>query len=85
MTPSAALATIQPALPAPNARLPPGSGRVLRPDPRGSRTDPFRSATEIERRYRSRYIPSQQFYFDTARPTDHADIIVHNDKPRRPA
>jgi hypothetical protein len=25
MTPSAALATIQPALPAPNARLPPGS------------------------------------------------------------
>lgn len=45
----------------------------------------FRSATEVERRYRNRYIPSQQFYFDTARPTDHADIIVHNDEPQQPA
>jgi uridine kinase len=45
----------------------------------------FRSATEVERRYRSRYIPSQQFYFDTARPTDHADIIVYNDEPQQPA
>jgi uridine kinase len=44
-----------------------------------------RSATEVERHYRSRYIPSQQFYFDTARPTDHADIIVHNDEPQQPA
>ncbi|MFG1815751.1 cytidylate kinase family protein [Kribbella sp. NPDC049174] len=44
-----------------------------------------RSATEVERRYRSRYIPSQQFYFDTVRPTDHADIIVHNDDPQHPA
>jgi uridine kinase len=45
----------------------------------------FGSATEVDRRYRSRYIPSQQFYFDTARPTDHADIIVHNDEPQQPA
>jgi uridine kinase len=45
----------------------------------------YGSATELERRYRSRYIPSQQFYFDTARPTDHADIIVHNDEPQQPA
>jgi uridine kinase len=45
---------------------------------------PFTSAAEVERRYRSRYIPSQQFYFDTARPTEHADIIVHNDEPRQP-
>jgi uridine kinase len=45
----------------------------------------FRSAAEVERRYRNRYIPSQQFYFDTARPTDHADIIVHNDEPQQPA
>jgi uridine kinase len=45
----------------------------------------YGSATEVERRYRSRYIPSQQFYFDTARPTDHADIIVHNDEPQQPA
>lgn len=46
---------------------------------------PFRSATEAERRYRSRYIPSQQFYFGTASPADHADIIVHNDEPQEPA
>ncbi|MFI6827877.1 cytidylate kinase family protein [Kribbella sp. NPDC050241] len=44
-----------------------------------------RSAAEVERRYRSRYMPSQQFYFDTVRPTDHADIVVHNDDPHRPA
>jgi uridine kinase len=30
-------------------------------------------------------MPSQQFYFDTARPAEHADIIVHNDDPRQPA
>ncbi len=45
----------------------------------------FGSATEVERRYRRRYIPAQQLYFDTARPTDHADIIVHNDEPQQPA
>jgi len=38
----------------------------------------------IERRWRERYIPSQQFYFATVRPMDHADIVVHNDEPRRP-
>jgi uridine kinase len=46
---------------------------------------PFRSATEVEQRYRSRYIPSQRFYFETIRPTEHADIIVYNDEPLRPA
>jgi len=45
----------------------------------------YGSASEVERRYRSRYIPSQLFYFDTARPTEHADIIVHNDDSQRPA
>ena len=39
---------------------------------------------EVERRWRERYIPAQQFYFDTVRPTDHADIIVHNDEPQQP-
>ncbi|MCG5436214.1 cytidylate kinase family protein [Micromonospora foliorum] len=39
---------------------------------------------DIERRWRERYIPSQQFYFATARPTQHADIVVHNDEPQRP-
>src|ERR1700722_4353324 len=43
------------------------------------------STAEVERRFRTRYIPAQQLYFATARPADHADIIVHNDQPRRPA
>ena len=42
------------------------------------------SAAEVERRFRTRYIPAQKLYFATARPADHADIIVHNDEPRRP-
>ena len=45
----------------------------------------FGSATEVERRHRERYRPSQQFYFDTVRPADHADMIVHNDQPHQPA
>jgi uridine kinase len=45
----------------------------------------FGSDTEVERRHRNRYIPGQQLYFDTARPTDHADIIVHHDGPQQPA
>ncbi|MFF0123199.1 cytidylate kinase family protein [Micromonospora arida] len=40
---------------------------------------------DIERRWRERYIPSQQLYFATTRPTRHADIVVHNDEPQRPA
>jgi uridine kinase len=43
------------------------------------------SIAEVERRFRDRYIPAQQLYFATVRPTDHADIIVHNDEPQRPA
>ena len=43
------------------------------------------SAADIERRWRERYIPSQQLYFATVRPTDHADIVVHNDKTQQPA
>jgi uridine kinase len=39
---------------------------------------------DVERRFRSRYLPSQQFYFDTVRPTDHADVLVRNDDPQRP-
>jgi uridine kinase len=46
---------------------------------------PLMSADEVEQRYRRRYLPSQQFYFETARPTEHADVIVYNDEPRRPA
>jgi uridine kinase len=43
------------------------------------------SITEVERRFRDRHIPAQQLYFTTVRPADHADIIVHNDEPYRPA
>ena len=43
------------------------------------------SATEVERRWRERYIPSQQLYFATVRPADHADIVVRNDEPEQPA
>jgi uridine kinase len=42
------------------------------------------SADDVERRWRERYIPSQQFYFATVRPTDHADILVYNDVFQRP-
>jgi len=45
----------------------------------------FGSAAEVERRYRDRYIPAQQLYFAAARPIDHADVIVYNDDPQRPA
>ncbi|MER7366208.1 cytidylate kinase family protein [Nonomuraea wenchangensis] len=48
--------------------------------PAGSTAD----NAEIERSWRNRYIPSQQLYFATARPTDHADIIVYNDQLQRP-
>jgi uridine kinase len=41
-------------------------------------------AAEVERSWRNRYIPSQQLYLATDRPTDHADIIVYNDELQRP-
>lgn len=40
------------------------------------------SAARVEQRFRNRYQPSQQHYFDTVRPTD---LAVHNDEPGRPA
>jgi uridine kinase len=43
------------------------------------------SRADVERRWRERYIPSQRFYFAAVRPTEHADIIVHNDEPQQPA
>ncbi|MDG9677085.1 uridylate kinase [Micromonospora sp. DH14] len=39
---------------------------------------------DVERRWRERYIPSQQLYLATANPLRHADIVVHNDEPQRP-
>jgi uridine kinase len=46
---------------------------------------PLGSAARVEQRFRNRYRPSQQHYFDTVRPTDLADIVVHNDEPEWPA
>lgn len=46
---------------------------------------PTADTAAIERSWRDRYIPAQQLYFATARPTDHADIIVYNDQLHRPA
>ena len=43
------------------------------------------SAARVEQRFRNRYLPSQEHYFDTVRPTDLADIVVHNDEPEQPA
>ncbi len=45
----------------------------------------FGSAAEVERRFRTRYIPAQKLYFAAARPAEHADVVVHNDEPRQPA
>ncbi|TQJ22974.1 uridine kinase [Micromonospora sp. A202] len=42
------------------------------------------SRADVERRWHERYIPAQRLYVATARPGDHADIIVHNDEPQRP-
>lgn len=40
---------------------------------------------EIRRRWRERYVPSQQRYFAQVRPGDLADIVVHNDDVANPA
>ncbi|WP_433263288.1 cytidylate kinase family protein [Micromonospora vinacea] len=39
---------------------------------------------DVERRWRERYIPSQQLYLAMAHPTQRANIVVHNDEPQRP-
>jgi uridine kinase len=43
------------------------------------------SAAETERRWRRRYIPSQQLYFASVSPADRADVVVHNDDLEQPA
>ncbi|TYB71031.1 uridylate kinase [Nonomuraea sp. PA05] len=43
------------------------------------------SSADIERSWRDRYIPSQRLYFATARPAEHADVVVYNDQLQRPA
>jgi uridine kinase len=43
------------------------------------------STAEVERRWRARYIPSQELYLARARPAEKADILVENDDPAFPA
>jgi len=42
------------------------------------------SAARVEQRFRNRYLPSQQHYFDAVGPARHADIIVDNEDLHRP-
>lgn len=42
------------------------------------------SPARVEERFRNRYLPSQQYYFETVRPTELADVVVHNDTPQQP-
>jgi uridine kinase len=44
----------------------------------------FGSRDEVERRYRTRYLPGQAIYLDEARPLDRADAVVVNDDPAAP-
>lgn len=46
--------------------------------------DVYGSDTEVERMFRERYGPSQDLYFATAFPTDHANVVVHNETPQQP-
>ncbi|SEO35290.1 cytidylate kinase family protein [Actinacidiphila rubida] len=46
---------------------------------------PTADTAGIDRSWRDRYIPAQQLYFATARPAEHADVVVYNDQLHRPA
>jgi uridine kinase len=39
---------------------------------------------EVERRYRTRYIPGQRLYVADTRPDDTADVVVRNEDPAAP-
>ncbi|MCO8269543.1 uridylate kinase [Actinoplanes sp. TRM 88003] len=45
----------------------------------------YGSAEIVERRFEQRYRPTQQYYADTVRPAERADVVVHNDTPARPS
>lgn len=47
-------------------------------------TEIFGSPQEVDRRYRSRYLPAQELYRTLAAPQDHADFVLHNDDPAHP-
>ena len=45
----------------------------------------FGSADGVRERYVRRYVPGQQLYFREAAPESHADVIIDNNDPERPA
>jgi len=47
-------------------------------------TELFGSPEEVDRRYRSRYLPAQELYRALTAPQDHADFVLHNDDPAHP-
>ena len=44
----------------------------------------FGGVGEVERRYRSRYLPGQALYRPEADPLRHADVVVDNSDPSNP-
>lgn len=43
------------------------------------------SVTRVEERFRNRYLPSQEYYFETVVPGDLAEVIVENENPEWPS
>lgn len=43
------------------------------------------SATRVEERFRTRYQPSQEHYFNTVKPAEITDVVVENETPERPS
>lgn len=46
--------------------------------------DLFGGVDEVNRRYRRRYLPAQQLYWQAADPESHADVVIDNHDPQRP-
>lgn len=44
----------------------------------------YGSPDDAERRFRARYLPSQQHYRGTVRPAELADVVLENDDPSQP-
>jgi uridine kinase len=44
----------------------------------------YGSPDAAERRFRARYLPSQQHYRGTIRPAELADVVLENDDPSQP-
>ena len=44
----------------------------------------FGNVEEVRKRYKQRYIPGQQLYFETCKPQLLANVVVNNNDPRNP-